>query len=198
MDDTKKLATKISEFKKPGVGQSFVARFDKLSPKAKQQMIIRYLVIILIVSVVGGLIWQHQKNNSRLAAMSYAVDGLSPSQKSQYYSSNGEYKLAEKVWQDQLAKTSDTPTQLSIYYMQSSVALKFKKYTDAQKYATQALKLAPTSSTAYVSLAQLAQAQGDKTSAKIFWQQAIKNIDPKNPASNLIKIDYQASLDALK
>jgi len=198
MDDNNKLATKISKFKKPGIWLSFRARVDKLSPKAKQQRIIRYLIVILIVVLAGGLVWQHQRDNSRLAAMNYVVDGLSLNQKSQYFASNGEYNLAEKIWQDELTKTTDTPTKLSIYYMQSSIALKLKKYNDAQKYADQSLKLAPTSSTTYVTLAELSQAQGDKILAKNYWLQAIKFIDPKNPASNLIQRDYQSSLDALK
>ena len=198
MDDKNKLAAKVSDFKKPKLWQSLIMRFGKLSPRAKRQMATRYLVIVLVILVGGGLIWQHQKNNSRLAAMAAVVEGLTPTQKSQYYASNGEYKLAEKVWQDQLILTKDTPTKLSIYFTQSSIAIKFKKYNDAQKYANESLNLAPQSSATYVTLAYLAQALGDKISAKKDWQLAIKNIDPKTPGINIIQQDYQSNLDSLK
>ncbi len=198
MDDNNKLEAKVSEFKKPGVWLSFKTRFAKASPKAKQQMIIRYIVIVLAVAIAGALIVQNQMNNSRLVAMGEVVDGLSPTQKAQYYSDNGEYKLAQKIWQDELVKAKDTPNKLRIYFMQSSIAVKFENYQDAKKYADKALKLAPKSDLTYVVLAQLAQAQGDKASAKKYWQQAIKFIDPKDPASDLIQDEYQYKLDALK
>lgn len=198
MEDNKQPVAIVSKIKKPSIGQFFSTFYSGLSLKQKKRKTIKLLIIVLIFVSAGGLAWQGYKNNSRLAAMSYAVDGLSTTQKAQYFSDNGEYKIAEKIWQDQLAKTKDTPTKLTIYYMQSVIAEKFKKYNDAKKYADQALKLAPKSSTTYVILAQLAQVQGDKASAKKYWQQAIKFIDPKNPASNLIQEDYQASLDALK
>ena len=198
MDDNNKLEAKISEFKKPGMLQSFISRFQKLPPKAKQQMFIRYIFIVLAVAIAGVLIVQNQMNNSRLVAMGEVVDGLSPTQKAQYYSDNGEYKLAQKIWQDELVKAKDTPNKLRIYFMQSSIAVKFENYQDAKKYADKALKLAPKSDLTYVVLAQLAQAQGDKASAKKYWQQAIKFIDPKDPASDLIQDEYQYKLDALK
>lgn len=198
MEDDKQPVAIVSKLKKPNIGQFFSTFYSGLSSKEKKRKTIKLLIIVLIFVSAGGLVWQAQKNSSRLAAMSYAVEGLSPTQKAQYYSDNGEYKLAEKIWQDELSKATDTPTKLNIYYMQSAIAVKFKNYKDAKIYADKALKLAPKSNITYVALARLAQAQGDKASAKKYWQQAIKFIDPKNPAINLIQEDYQASLDALK
>jgi len=198
MDDKNKSAAKVSDFKKPELWQSFIMRFGKLSPKAKRLMATRYLVVVLIILVGGGLIWQHQKNNSRLAAMSAVVEGMSPNQASQYLASIGEYKFAQKIWQNLLTVTNDTPTKINIYNLQTSLAIKFKKYNDAQKYADQSYKVAPDYSVTYVTMAYLAQAQGDKASAKKDWQLAIKFIDPNNPGSNIIQYDYQSSLDALK
>lgn len=198
MEDNKQPVATVSKLKKPSIGQFFSTFYSGLSPKEKKRKTIKLLIIVLIFVSAGGLVWQGHKENLRLAAMSYAVDGLSPTQKAQYYSDNGEYKIAQKIWQDQLAKTTDTPTKLSIYYMQSAIAVKFKNYKDAKKYADKALNLAPKSNITYVALAQLAQAQGDKVSAKKYWQQAIKFIDPKNPVAGLIERDYQTSLDALK
>lgn len=198
MEDNTQPVAIVSKLKKPSIGQFFSTFYSGLTPKEKKRKTTKLLIVILIFVSVGGLIWQGYKNNSRLEAMSYAVEGLSPTQKAQYYSDMGEYKIAEKIWQDELAKTTDTPTKLNIYYMQSAIAVKFKNYKDAKIYADKALKLAPKSNITYVALARLAQAQGDKVSAKKYWQQAIKFIDPKNPAINLIQEDYQASLDALK
>ncbi len=198
MDDNKQPVAIVSKLKKPNFWQFFSTFYSGLSFREKKRKTTKLLIVILIFVSVGGLVWQGYKNNSRLEAMSYAVEGLSPTQKAQYYSDNGEYKIAQKIWQDELEKAKDTPTKLRIYFMQSAIAVKFENYQDAKKYADKALKLAPKSNLTYAALAQLAQAQGDKASAKKYWQQAIKFIDPKNPAINLIQEDYQANLDALK
>lgn len=198
MDDKKQPVAKIGGSGKFNLRQFFKVYFAKASLKYSKRKIIKIATIALLILVVGGFVWQYQQRNARLAAMSSVVEGLAPAQQAQYYSDQGEYKIAEKIWQDQMAKTTDTPTKLNIYYMQSAIAVKFKNYKDAKKYADEALTLAPKSSAPYVALAQLAQAQGDKVTARQNWQQAIKFIDPKNPASNLIQRDYQSSLDALK
>lgn len=156
--------------------------------------------VLILVGVTSLASWSHQQalRSAKLDFMSSVVAGLSPAQKAQYYSDQGEYKLAEKIWNDELSKTKDTQSKLDIYFQQSAIATKYKKYNDAQKYADQAVSLAPKSSDSYVTMALLAKAQGDITSAKKYWQQAIDLLDKNRPGYSLILKDYQASLDALK
>ena len=201
MDDKKQPANTIIRSDEPITRHFFGARFAKISLRGKKRTVISLIAIVLIVATAIGLVGQYKKYNARnqqLVVMSNVVEGLSTSQKAQYYSDQGEYAMAEKIWQDQLAKTTDTPTKLNIDYIQSAIAVKFKNYKDAKKYADKALTLAPKSSTPYVALAHLAQAQGDKVLARQYWQQAIKFIDQNAPASNQILRDYQAGLDELK
>lgn len=204
MDDDKKPVAASVMRDRPGIWQLFSAPYIRavaVIKKDKKRYAIGLVAFVLVAAVIGGLLWWNHRQtvrNQHLAYMSSFVDGLAPAQKAQYYSDQGEYKIAEKIWQDELSKTTDTPTKLSLYFLQSALAVKFKNYNDAKKYATEALVLSPKSSTPYVSLAQMAQAQGDKAAARQYWQQAINLIDPNDPAANLIKIDYQYNLDKLK
>ncbi len=151
------------------------------------------LALIIILLVAGILIYIYRPGREPAIPTN-----ITPTQKAQYLADQGEYDAAQAAWQRQLAGAGDQQTTLGIYYQQSALALKFKRYDDAKKYAEQAKTLAPKSPTPYVALAQLAQAQGDKSAARQYWQQAIAQLDPASPTYNLIKRDYQSSLDSLK
>jgi len=134
----------------------------------------------------------------QLASKGITYSKLAPTQKSQYLVDKGAYKAAEQVWQNQLLQTTDSKAKVTILCQQSAVALQFKDYAAAQKYADAAKKILPNADSPYVALAQLAQAKGDKAAAKQYWQQAIANIDPDADGANLMKSDRQQALDDLK
>lgn len=119
-------------------------------------------------------------------------------QQAQYYADEGQYQSAEQSWQKKLTGTSDASDKVAIYYQQSTLAVQFKKYADAKKYADEALSLAPNSPEPYVALAQLAEAQNNTPLAKQYWQQAINHVNMNVPGWNMVKSDYQSHLDALK
>lgn len=176
----------------------------KLRLKSHRKAVIGILIIVLVL-ILGWLAYEgvHHHNQERRKSSNAAVDkkllaNLSPSQKAEYLASQGDYAGAEQAWQDQLAKAKTTQDKLGIYYQQSALAVSFKHYDDAKKYAKEAKKLSPDSPTPYVALAQIAQAQGDKVSAQKYWQEAIDHLDHNDPAYNLKKHDYQSSLDSLK
>ena len=67
---------------------------------------------------------------------------------------------------NEVNKKIDAVNKNTLFSIIRTTPFNEKKYNDAKMYADKALKLAPKSSTAYVTLAYLAQAQGDKASAK--------------------------------
>lgn len=157
---------------------------------------LRWLIggLVLVVLVAGFLIYflVFRTTAPKVPA------GLNAEQQSWYLSNAGDYKAAEQVWQQKLGAASDTPTKLGIYYQQAAVAIKFKRYDDAKKYASQAMQLDPRSYIPYSAYASIAEAQGDKDSEKHYLQQTIAHIDPSLNGANLIARDYQSKLDALK
>ncbi|HSX36507.1 MAG TPA: tetratricopeptide repeat protein [Patescibacteria group bacterium] len=164
--------------------------------KKKRKSVVIALVVLLILLGVSAFIvyWSHKPKNP------YHVDltKLTPSQQAQYLSDAGDYRNAEKVWDKELLKAKDTQSKLDIYAYQAAIATKTQHYEDAKKYAEKALELSPNSDIPHVSLAELAQAQGDKVTAKKEWQLAIEHLDKNRPGYNLILRDYTASLGALK
>lgn len=156
------------------------------------------LLIIFVVGVVLILYFHHSNINKIIPKEQSAGRQLTPDQDYQYLASQGKYASAEQVLEQQLAKTNNVNDELTIYYQQSALAVSFKKYSDAEKYANEAKKLAPDSPIPYVSLAQLAKAQGDTAVSKQDWQQAITNLNPNVSGYNLIKQEYQTSLDNLQ
>lgn len=154
--------------------------------------------IVLLVVIIGAGIaiyqWQQRPKNP------YHVDltKLTPLQQAQYLSDVGDYKNAEKVWDKELAKAKDTQAKINIYAQQVATAAKFGQDNDAKSYADKAFKLSPNASVIYAALAQAAQTQGDKASAKKYWQQAIAKLDKNIPGYNVVLRDYENSLAALK
>ena len=172
--------------------------FNIINNKKLVRYIIFGLVALIVLTGLGYFKHMSDLRQTKLKAMSQTVQGILPIQKSQYYSDQGEYALAEKVWAGELAKAKDTQTKISIYFSQSAIATKFKEYPDAKNYANQALALDVKSSVAYSSLAYIAEAQGDTSSAKTYWSKAIANLNASVPGYNLTKYDYQTNLDKLK
>lgn len=167
-------------------------------PKTRKRLIIIVVVLLVVIVVSLLLYFYHFHNHKVISKAQSTSQKLTPYQQYQVLANQGKYASAEQVLKQQLAKTTNVNDKITIYYQQSDLALSFKQYTDAEKYANEAKKLAPNSATPYVALAQLAAAQGNKTLAKQDWQQAITNLNPNVTGYNLIKQEYQTNLDALQ
>jgi tetratricopeptide (TPR) repeat protein len=161
------------------------------------------LTIVAIVVVVGVVVggaalftgWDKPVPKPKTTT---STQTTGPVQQASYESTPGNYQASEKTLQSQLAGESDTSSKLTTLSQQSATALQFNNYSDAQKYAQQAMQLNPSSPTPYADLALIAQDQHDTTQAKQYWQEAINHITPDMPGYNLTKADYQSDLDALK
>lgn len=166
---------------------------------------------LVLCAVAAGVVWHFVKNNSdnnQTATTQKAptapakpkvdVNSLDPEAKYHYLESQGNYTGAEQALESQLPGAKDTLAKLEVYSQQSMVALQFKRYDDAKKYADQALQLDPNSDIPYTTLAYWAEAKGDTTAAKNYWQQAITKLDVNAPAYNLLKRQYQTHLQGLK
>jgi tetratricopeptide (TPR) repeat protein len=160
------------------------------------------LFVLIIIATTAWYVFLRPSSKSTVTPVKNAASAppsnISLDQKAQYYADEGQYEQAEQSWQEKLAGTKDTDGKVSIYYQQTVLAVKFKHYADAKKYADEAKQLAPTSPAPYAALALLAEAQNNNAQAKQYWQQAINHVDTSMPGYNLIKADYQGQLDALK
>lgn len=153
-----------------------------------------FIFILAVLVVIGtGTYYLHHK-----FAHHVDLSNRTPMQKAEYYEATGNYKAAEKVWDTDLASTKDVQSKVAIYYQQSALATNTQHYKDAKTYAEKAQKLAPNSSVPYVALAELAQAQGDKATARKDWQQAIAHVDPNAPGANLLLRDYKVKLESVR
>lgn len=170
----------------------------KLSGRYSWLTALSCIVLVLVLAwLFGGGKDKHTttKQNPELITTNQT---LLPAQQAQVLRDKGDYSAAEQVWQKQLDQTQDTPGKLSIYYQMAQVALKFKRYDDATNYAAKAMLLDSKSYVPYAAYASIAEAKGDKASAKQYLEQAIAHIDPNLDGANLITRDYQAQLDSLK
>ena len=168
-------------------------------------------IVALCLIVVGGAGWlgyshfsanksssSSGKPTTNTASQKVDISKYAPDQQAQYYADQGQYESAEQSWQDQLASAKTTDDKVAIYYQQATVAIRFKQYGDAKKYADSIKEVAPDAPDSYVVLAQLAKAQGNIPQAKQYWQQAINHINADTPADKMIRSDYINQMDALK
>ncbi len=156
------------------------------------------IVVVLIVLITAGIYFM-QRSRSTSPKVTYNIPAnLTPNQKALYLANSNQYQAAMQVYKQELTDTNSSSSKLNIYFMMSALALRFNDYSNARLYANEAKLLVPKSSDPYVSLAQLATAEGNASAAKQYWQEAINNLDPNQPGYNLIKEDYQRSMAELK
>lgn len=158
-------------------------------------------IIIILAAGVWYVFWRSSSSTPGTTVTSTASAppaNTSLEQQAQYYADEGQYQSAEQSWQKKLASTTNASDKVAIYYQQSALAVQFKKYADAKKYADEALSLSPDSPGPYAALAQLAEAQNNIPLAKQYWQQAINHVNTNMPGYNIIQSDYKSHLDALK
>ena len=169
-----------------------VGKVSSILTDGWRKKIIVIVVAVLILGLAGFAVYSHFRGPKNPDHVDLST--LTPLQKAQYFGDVGDYKAAQGVWKGQLKGAKTTADKVGVYYQQSALALKTKHYEDAKKYAEQAKKLAPHSNVPYAALAELAEAQGDKKTAKTNWQLAIDNLDPNTPGANLILLGYKARL----
>lgn len=172
-------------------------------PKLKRVVI----QVIVIVLVVTGLItwWFYATQNTRtidgakkeLSKHGVAWKDLNTTQQVQYLSDHGNYSAAQSLYSEQHAAAKNKEEKVEILFLQSSLALQARNLADAQKYADEAHQTDPKSNNAYVALAQVAAAKGNKQLAKQDYEQATKLLDKNAANYNLMVFQYQSSIEAL-
>ncbi len=124
--------------------------------------------------------------------------GLTTDQQYNYLADHHDYKGAEKILEKKLQSAKTKSDKVAIYSKQSALALKFDDIKAAKTYVDKALQLDPNDISTFTAAAYLAQASGDKTLAKHYWQEAIDHLNPNVNGYNLIKNDLQISLENVK
>jgi tetratricopeptide (TPR) repeat protein len=157
----------------------------------------RLTIVVIILLLLGAAVWGIKAYHDS-HTLKFPRPNMSTDQKYHYLADKGDYKGAEKILGDAFQKATTKLDKANLSFEQSALALQFKDTKNAKLYADQALKAYPGYSDAYAAEAYVAMAQGDKNAAKKYWQQAIDHIDPNRPGANIVKIDYQAALDAIK
>jgi len=168
-------------------------------PKLHAPLSITSYVIagVIIVVAVGGYALIHHRNNPK----NYITPSGLKETRNQF--STPQPQTAANVAENQkqydaaLEQVSDPAQQASIYDQKASDALDVNDYTNAMTYAKKAESLAPAPRTAYM-IALVAQANGDKTTAKKYLQTAIDRVDKNDPASKFQIQSYQHLLQELK
>jgi len=166
----------------------------KLSKLTKSLSIIE---AVLIVAIVGMLIFLFTYKGNASKTSITPPKGISLSQKAIFEEDHGQYDKAEDAWQSQLSSSSSKEDKINIYFEQASTAIQFKNYSDATNYANKAKALDPNSPVPYVALANISLALGNKVQAKSYWQQAINNLNPNDPAYNIKLATYKHALESI-
>jgi tetratricopeptide (TPR) repeat protein len=161
-------------------------------------------ILVIIAAAVWFVVWHSRSSSSSNNTATTSKNTPAPpsnislDQKAQYYANEGDYQAAEQSWQQKLAGDTSTTDKVADYYQLSALAVQFKQYSDAKKYANDIMQVAPDAPDSYVALAQLAQAQNNIPQAKQYWQQAIDHVSSNTPGYTRIRGDYIGQLDALK
>ncbi len=155
-------------------------------------------VVIVVAAVVTGAYYIHNRRQATPKVQYNFPASTTPEQKALYLANNNQYQAATQVYKQELSSTNNKSTKINIYGMLAYLAIRFKDYASAQQYADEAKSLDPQSSGPYVYLAQLNTAEGNKTIAKQYWQQAINYLSSNQAGYNMIKADYQRNITALQ
>jgi len=171
------------------------ARFHaKLMSMAMVGLVVLAIVVGLVFWLAGG---SHSKSPAK-GVVKTPPANTDAEQRAQYYADTGQYEQSEQTWEAQLASAATASDKVAIYYQQAAVAIRYKQYSDARKYANDIKQIAPDAPDSYVVLAQLAKAQNNIPQAKQYWQQAIDHVNVDTPAGKMVRSDYINQMDALK
>jgi tetratricopeptide (TPR) repeat protein len=121
-----------------------------------------------------------------------------PQEKYHYYADKGKYAAAEKELDAQLAKAKSKDDKYNIYLQQAGVAAQLKHYSDAKAYVDKAIKLEPNTTAPYTTLANIAEAQGNKKSAISYWKKALKELDHGSPRYDTAKQYFESNIKRLQ
>jgi tetratricopeptide (TPR) repeat protein len=185
---------------KVGAQESHVTvGINKATPRWLQRRLVVAMAAVLVVAgaAIGGVV-VFTRNPAPTAKKQSASHSNTTSQQPSSQTTAVSYQASEQSLQDQLASDKDTASKVTTYSQQSVVAIQDSQYTDAQKYAENAMQADPSSPTPYADLALIAQDQHNNAQAKQYWQEAIDHLSPDMAGYNITKADYQNNLDALK
>jgi len=151
-------------------------------------------VALVAVALVGGYLLSGlffgNKDTAKKPTQDYSYNSVV----SDLNGSN--YGPALGVIDKEIASTTDV-NKLQLYYMQkASLALQLKKYNDAMRYAQEAEKAEPSSSTA-VLIAKVFTGKGDKAGAIKYYKIAISRLDPNSELDQLDARDYKQAITNL-
>lgn len=171
-------------------------------------LIVGCLIVVGLIGWGGVVAFRYIHTSTKAASPSTSkehenspkvdLNSLNTEEKYHYLADSGDYGAAEQALEAALPGAKDKTSRLSIYSQQSAVALQFKKYDDAKAYADKALQLDSGSTIPYVTLAHWAGAQGNKTLAIEYWQQAISRLDKSAPQYSLLQQEYEANVRSLE
>ncbi len=164
--------------------------------KRHRSLLIPTSIVIFILLVIFLVVLAYIKSDSR--KINKLPKSYSSQQKIDVLIDQGDYTAAQKVLDQKVVAATTKTEKLGAIYMKSSLALQFKKYRDATKYADQSRDIDQNSPTPYVAYANIATAQKQNDQAVRYWQLAISKLDPTSPSYQLKKHDYEASIKALQ
>jgi len=172
--------------------------FGKLMPSKSFSLLLVGVVIVAAVAFGALALYGHSKTANTVQSQQIATHpAVTASSKADELVQKGDYAGAQKLLDEERAKTTNVQDQIALYLSQASVALNAGNYVDAQTYAVAANKLSPTANTAAL-LGYIAAQAGDKTAAKTYYQKAINMLDKKANNYNTSLNDYQAKLGELQ
>jgi len=144
-----------------------------------------FVILIFIIIAVATFFVFFNKNDSKYSVGQGRINTKS-------------YNSKQKELKDQLKIGATDQEKTDIYFKLMSEALQNNNITDATVYANDIKNVSGKSDTFYASMAYISEAKNDKAQAIQYWQKAIDVLDPNIEGYNLIKNDYQISINELK
>lgn len=150
----------------------------------KKKALILIAITLLVLSVLTLVSWWllSQKNGVKVDETSKKINkvkintSLPPEQQAEQAMFNGDYDEAQSILEAQSNKEKSTEEKITLYRQLATNALNANQMDDAQRYAEQAEKLSPSSTTASL-LAYVAEERGQTSEAKRYYELAITRLD---------------------
>jgi tetratricopeptide (TPR) repeat protein len=159
------------------------------------------LVVVVAVAVATyGLIRHFTQNDTpatkttQLAQQSKKQKPLTPQQQAEQDVYNGNFSVAQKVFDTELSKATDKKAQSDLYLSKATVAVSAQDYAQARTYAEKADTLNHTSNTTLL-LGNIAEAQGDKTAATGYYKAALSLLNKQSATYGYMANQIQAKID---
>ena len=120
-------------------------------------------------------------------------NSLPASQQAEQQMYNGNYDAAQELLKAEVAKTTDLASQTKLYAQLATNGINSKQFADARMYALEAERLKPTPGTAQL-IGYVAEKAGDKSTARKYYELALRRLDKNDPAYAISAGDYESAL----